>query len=134
MNINPMQAYVNEMSKVWQSERSQTQMTLGQLIAKLESLPQDALIWGFGEPISYRGYYCDLAFTPSHKSCLVSELLATTKGCMGKIFEGYKGGDYMMGENTPLWMSNYGTASQKKLMDLRDDGYAFVPVTEFEEF
>lgn len=51
----PMQAMMDGMSARWQQERSESQMTLGKLIERLESLPPVTLI-GLGKPHSYRGY------------------------------------------------------------------------------
>ena len=50
-----------------------------------------------------------------------SVVLAMCKGAMGEVFQGYKGGDYQMGRNTPVWIANYGDVG-KKIMAIRDDG------------
>ena len=34
---------------------------------------------------------------------------------MGQVFEGYKGGDFMMGALTPLWVAAYGNCGNKLL-------------------
>jgi hypothetical protein len=57
-----LQAMIDGMSAGWQKERAESQMTLGKLIDKLDSLPPETKLEGFGEPHSYRGYYSDLAF------------------------------------------------------------------------
>lgn len=62
MNI---QALFDGLSAEWQRERAETQMTLGQLIEILESMPADTEIRGLNCPHSYRGYYYDLAFEPT---------------------------------------------------------------------
>jgi hypothetical protein len=95
-------------------------MTLGGLIKKLESFPHDKKIQGLTEPHSYRGYYSDLAFEPSGDPVLVGDLLQECKSAMGKVFEGYKGGDYMMGENTPVWVASYGCCGLK-LIDIDEN-------------
>jgi len=41
---------------------------------------------------------------------------------MGKVYEGYKGGDYVMGANTPLWIGEYGSAGGIKLIAIHSDG------------
>ena len=41
---------------------------------------------------------------------------------MGAEFEGYKGGEYIMGANTPLWISEYGEASGTRIMAVNADG------------
>jgi hypothetical protein len=37
------------------------------------------------------------------------------------VFMGYKGGDFVMGALTPVWVANYGSCGQK-LMAIRPDG------------
>lgn len=106
--IHPLQALVDGMGARWREERSQTQMTLGKLIAALEALPPDRRIQGIGEPMSYRGYYSDLAFEPDFNPRPIADLLTMLhKECMGQTFEGYKGGDFDMGARTPLWSAEY---------------------------
>ena len=104
-----------------QKVRATEQMTLGSLIDVLESMPEDNEIDGIGEPHSYRGYYCDLAFEKMPNKTTAGELLAVCKDAMGEVFEGYKGGDYMMGRNTPIWIACYGCCGDK-IMALGDDG------------
>ena len=73
-----------------------------------------------GRPDSYRGYYCDLSFEPAETQQGAAELLAICEGCMGRVFQGYKGGDYVMGELTPLWFAAYGESGDR-LMGLNTD-------------
>lgn len=119
--IHPLQAMVNEMLKQRQIERSTSQMTLGKLIDRLSAMPPDAMIESIEAPHSYRGYYSDLAFESNSGRIPVSAALALCKSAMGEVFQGYKGGDFQMGRNTPLWVANYGDCGQK-LMAVRDDG------------
>lgn len=107
--IHPIQAMVNGMNAHWQSERAQTQLTLGGLIEILERIGPECLIDGLGHPHSYRGYYSDLAFEQRVEQIKAKDLLYLCKGCMGMIFEGYKGGDFVMGALTPLWIAEYGS-------------------------
>lgn len=132
-SIHPVQAMVDAMNAVSGRERAKTQMTLGSLIKSLESLDQDKEIVGFGRPISYRGYYSDLAFEPSEKPEKVSELVARARSCMGKVFVGYKGGDYVMGETTPVWVARYGEGWSPRLMGLITDGPQVTPILAKED-
>jgi hypothetical protein len=43
------------------------------------------------------------------------------RAAIGEVFEGYKGGDFQMGRNTPVWLASYG-CSGEKIMAIRDDG------------
>lgn len=119
--MNTAQALIDGLSAQWQAERSQAQMTLGKLIDRLEELPPDRLIESLVNPHSYRGYYTDLSFELNDSSATAAELLASCRSCMGAVFEGYKGGDFQMGRNTPVWVANYGQCG-KKIMSLNDDG------------
>jgi hypothetical protein len=116
-----MQALIKGMNAQWQRERAETQMTLGKMIAALEKMPADAMIDGIRHPHSYRGYYSDLAFERAKGKTSVADALAMCKGAMGQDFTGYKGGDYVMGALTPLWMAYYGSTGDK-IMDILPDG------------
>lgn len=115
-----------------QNERAAHQMTLGELILVLKSLPQDQLIEGLTDPHSYRGYYRDLAFERCiHGEKTVEETLKMAEGCLNCTFGGYKGGDYTMHKNTPIWIAVYGYAFGEKIMRLNECGKF---ETEREEF
>lgn len=119
--MDHLQALVNGLSAEWQRERAGTQMTLGQLIETLESMPDGTVVEGLGELDSYRGYYCDLAFEPLPSKKPASEILDVCREAMGKVFTGYKGGDYVMGALTPVWVANYGDTGMR-LMGIDADG------------
>jgi len=115
--MDNLQALINGLSADWQRERAGTQMTLGDLIKKLRDIPADTKITGLGELDSYRGYYCDLAFAPTSETRTAEHVLDACRSAMGKVFTGYKGGDYVMGELTPVWVADYGCTGMK-LMDI----------------
>lgn len=96
-------------------------MTLGKLIDALASIPPDKEIDGFGDQHSYRGYYSDLAFELTGEKMPASKGLELAWACMGETFEGYKGGEYVMHRDTPIWIANYGR-SGKKMMAINEDG------------
>src|SRR3990172_4280267 len=98
MPIHPLQAMVHGMSAAWAKQRATTQMTLGALIKGLEGVDPERKITGLGSPMSYRGYYSDLAFRPSAESVPIAKVLEAARSCMGRVFEGYKGGDFCIGE------------------------------------
>ena len=106
--MNPLQAMINEMGRAASAARSHTQMTLGALITELQAVDAARLIVGLGHLASYRGYYSDLAFAPDTQPRTVADVLTTCRDAMGKVFEGYKGGDFLMGERTPLWVAPWG--------------------------
>jgi hypothetical protein len=120
--IHPLQAMLDGMSAKWQRDRAATQMTLGALMNRLKELPPDLLIDGLARPHSYRGYYSDLAFEPSGNRRTTAETLAMCQECMGQVFQGYKGGDFMMGATTPVWIAEYGCSGAYRIMEIKDDG------------
>jgi hypothetical protein len=63
---------------------------------------------GFGRPHSYRGYYEQLAFEPV-RNTTVGAMLKDAESAIGRTFEGYKGGDYVMDKYTECWLANYGS-------------------------
>lgn len=126
--MHQVQAMVNCINQAAQVKRSQSeQMTLGELIEKLEGVPDTEYVVHLhgkmsvtiGSPHSYRGYYCDLAFMEVVGPLpTVEDVLIMLKGCMGKTFTGYKGGEFMMGESTPVWISVYGECSRIAPVDI----------------
>lgn len=110
---------MNSTHAQWQRERAASQMTLGRLIDRLETLPPGTMV-DLAKPHSYRGYYDDLAFDRGDK-IPVAEALKLCRGAMGEVFEGYKGGDFQMGRNTPVWRASYGRCGHK-IVSVRDDG------------
>lgn len=126
--------YVDLINKTERKNRSETQMTLGEIIDVLSALDPDRKVVGLGTLDSYRGYYSDLAFEPDAGWRTVSELLQECRSAVGKAFEGYKGGEYVMDLDTPLWLSPWGEVSGLKLIGLKTDEDPIVPVVEEEEW
>lgn len=86
-------------------------MTLAELITALEAADPDRVVrHGFTNPHSYRGYYHELAFEPA-ANVTVADMLADARSALGSTYEGYKGGDFTMGEHTDCWLSMEGCAS-----------------------
>jgi hypothetical protein len=111
--MNPLQQMVDGYGAQLQRERSQSQMTLGQLIDVLEAMPPDQPVAGLCEPHSYRGYYCDLAFECVLGGRMASDVLTMCQECMGEVFTGWKGGEFQMGRNTPIWVAFEGHLGRK---------------------
>src|SRR5690348_7658276 len=83
-------------------------MTLGELISELKKMDANKVVpIGFGSPHSYRGYYEDLAFEPA-ENVTIGSMLAHAESALGKTFQGYKGGDYVMEDSTTVWIASYG--------------------------
>lgn len=107
-------AHLNKLAE----QRSKEMFTLGNLIDELEKYPKD---WGvYILPFnlvpdffcSYRGYYRDLNLVVStrteakYKNVTVGDLLKMAKEADGNTFQGYKGGDFTMNRNTPIWVGD----------------------------
>jgi hypothetical protein len=86
-------------------------MELKKLINWLEKQPAHAVVaYGFGEPMSYRGYYDQVAFDPV-QGAKIGDMLIYARNALGATFTGYKGGDFTMKDDTPCWISEYGRSS-----------------------
>lgn len=117
-----MQMLVDGWNAQEQKKRAATQMTLGELIGVLDAMPSEAKVANLQEAHSYRGYYSDLAFELNEGTRPAGDLLAECRAAMGKVFTGYKGGDYVMGALTPLWVASYGCCGQKLVAVSAADG------------
>lgn len=104
-------------------------MTLGAMIRALEHCKPDAIVrFDFcgmvpGQLDSYRGYYEELALgfkDSSNGDVTVSDLLAELNRANGKTFTGWKGGDYVMGLDTPVWVDNPGHSNGTTICGIRD--------------
>jgi hypothetical protein len=113
MNQSFLQAAVDGMAAQWQKDRAASQMTLGDMIDTLSAMAPDAQVANLTDAHSYRGYYCDLAFEREAGTRPAAELLADCRAAMGEVFTGYKGGDYTMGRNTPVWVASYGCCGDR---------------------
>lgn len=123
------------------------QLTLGELIAKLEAIPkreegkEEADVtfdfeYAFPTTLeSWRGIYEELAigfrfegyelgdYEKEVKPWTLSAFIEHLKSALGKTYEGWKGGDFMMGKTTPIWVANPGNVGETGVLDVHDDGY-----------
>lgn len=101
------------------AEASRQTLTLGQLMTGLGEAPDLPVIFagptdlaGLNpvEFISWRGVYADLALTPAPggERMTTRQLLELCRAAEGATFEGYKGGDFVMSADTPVWVDYYG--------------------------
>jgi hypothetical protein len=90
-------------------------MRLGRLIELLREIdPAKIVANGFGAPASYRGYYEDLAFEPAH-NVSIGYMLKHAESALGKVFEGYKGGDYLAQSYTRCWIADWGETADEPI-------------------
>lgn len=121
--------------------KSSPQLTLGELISKLEKVEKDSVTVRFDfEYIrpsgidSWRGSYEELALSfDLEGSITVKELLVILKDAVGKTFTGYKGGEFLMSKHTPIWVANYGNSGSTGVVDVIDEKYEVILKTDICE-
>lgn len=101
------------------------QLTLGQFIERLRPYKDEKYIsydFVHFKPTglhSYRGFYEDLAIGYSTDSeTTPASLLAECEKAIGKIFTGYKGGDFEMNYNTVLWVAESDESGSTAIIDV----------------
>ena len=116
--------------------RADYHLTLSDAIAALAEI-QDSLPvrfdWNNQHPyraMSYRGYYSDLAFDWRSTETTVREFLDLCQLALGETYEGYKGGDFVMDDRTPLWASEYGEVSGRAIIAIGSIGDAVIIQTK----
>lgn len=88
-------------------------MTLIELIEILKNQPLDKVVpVGIGNPGSYRGYYSEIAFELI-ENVSVYEMLTSVESCIGRTFEGYKGGKYTMEKYTCAYLASDGQTGEE---------------------
>ena len=117
--MNTLQETFDQMANGWMKQRAESQMTLGRLIERLSAMNPETQI-ELSAPHSYRGYYSDLSLKPG-TSQNARELLAECRKALNKTFYGYKGGDFEMHSEVPVWIAYKGSCG-KKLIAVNDDG------------
>ena len=132
------------------------QLSLGEFIAELEKCDLEynekeskGICFDFGSAVptsldSWRGSYSELALgyklsgydnTQEHFADKTStELLSHLKETIGKEFTGWKGGEFTMNENTPVWVANSGNSGNTAVVGVLDADWQIVIITAYCEF
>jgi len=144
MNPYGLQEMVDAICRVKRDEalKHSAQLTIGELIAKLESCRlDDAVVFDFDNmhPTgigSWRGAYEELAMGYDDKGEVgtVAIVLGWLTNAIGRTFEGYKGGSYIMGKRTPVWADNYGVGGHRGIIGVRENATGVVLLTATCEF
>lgn len=122
-------------------------VNLGQFIALLKCCDETVEIrFDFPcqyQPVcfgSYRGYYRYLAISyqehdwrKENSETTVGKLLKEAEKVLGKTLTGYKGGDFLMTEKTPLFVSNYGDSEGVGVVAINDLGSKVIIETKYVE-
>jgi hypothetical protein len=118
--------------------RSNYHLTLGDAIKQLTVIAKESpyapVVFDFNgkgphDPDSYRGYYADLALDFTDDKVTASKFLDDLKNSLNGVFQGYKGGDYKMGEDTPLWAAEYGCTGPA-IMGIKRESSKVVLITK----
>lgn len=116
MDLQPLMDMLGNSARM---KRAAEQMTLFELIVRLKELDPGTPV-ALGTPMSYRGYYSDLAFSPDTPRP-AADVLADAEKALGRTFIGYKGGEFVMDKVTPVWVAEYGDTGEQ-LLGIEDDG------------
>lgn len=150
-----MQEYINNQIKAQRALvlAASDQLTLGELIAKIEPIAEkqkqritdgreEAQVYfdfEYLHPtrlISWRGSYAELSlcYSTEGDAMPVSKFLEKLKEAVGKTFYGYKGGNFQMSRQTPIWVANYGNAGNTAVIGVLDLDYNVIIQTGYREF
>lgn len=109
--------------------KTSSQLTLGEIILKLEGIKNKKLPVIFDVekyyPVgidSWRGSYYELAleYEKNGEPMLLGDFIKMLKKIIGKTLTGYKGGNFLMGKITPVWVANYGEVKGFRIDDYKD--------------
>lgn len=135
-----MQKIIDALSATTRRSRSYYHITLGKAIDLLENIPAEWPVrfdWtkqGPADPHSYCGYYEDLAFECSPEIVSVGDFLRLCKDTLGRTFTGYKGGDFVMSADTPLWAAQYGLSGGRPIISIQAANGMTILITKDPEY
>lgn len=114
-------------------------MLLGDFIETLADLDPDLpVVFDNGAHpdsfASYRGYYDQITLTQGKSPKRVRDVLRAAQKAVGATFQGYKGGDYVMDEDTPLWASDYGDTGLALVGVARDNGHVKIITADISDY
>lgn len=110
-------------------------MRLGDLIDTLEGFAPDMpVFYGPDRPnqfMSWRGRYAELTLVPGDKPMTVGKLLGLARKADGGTFTGYKGGEFTMNRDTPVWADDYGVCAYRAITGVVSASGSLTLVTQF---
>lgn len=81
---------------------------------------------------SYRGIYSDLAIgIGGPRAVKAADFLKECENCVGATFSGWKGGDYLMGRDTPVWVADPGESHRWGVCGVECDNWQIVLRTKY---
>lgn len=126
------------------------QLTLGEIILKIEAIverhksfegKEEATVYYDFEHLfptkidSWRGIYAELALNwqTEGEVMRLGDFLKMLKEALGKTFIGYKGGEFVMSKNTPVWVANCGNSGNTAVIDIVDNTYSVIIITGYRK-
>lgn len=133
------------------------QLTLGELIDALKEIPtkwgsdkQDVTVefdFEYAVPTgldSWRGSYSELAinfdflgyekFDEKTTDMKLKDFIKMLEGAVGKTYTGWKGGDFTMSRETPIWVANNGNIGNTGVIGVMNQGYSATILTSYCEY
>lgn len=123
------------------------QITLGEIISKLKACnkycpsgDEKQVVFNFAgfyptSLHSWRGIYAELAVGYSNENWKnapkISDAINMFESAVGRTYTGYKGGDFTMSNDTPVWVDNYGESHSTGIVDVLDLEIEIVLVTNY---
>ena len=115
------------------------QLTLGKLIDILEAAGPDRDIRfsfcrkGVVDIRSWRGDYSMLALSHTESTLPhgptrlnIRQLLEKCRDLVGRSVQGYKGGDYQMHRDTPIWVDDWGRFTETAVMNVEVTDFSVI--------
>lgn len=133
------------------ARRKPGQLNIAQLVAELDGCDSNKPVYAAFDgssvlaPLygvdSYRGYYEQLAIDPGSQEKLDKagptrciDMAQTLLEALNRTFYGYKGGEFSMFDETPVWVSEYGRASGDMVVGVEEKADMVVIFTKKEEW
>ena len=133
------------------------QMTIGEIMEKIKyggltygddnqpkvvqfdfgtAVPTDVDSWRGSYDCPQIGYRLTGYDSDSDKDSITAEqfLKELELGISGRVYTGWKGGDFTYSEDDGLWVSNSGNASGTVIIDVINDGWRYLIVTAYCEY
>jgi len=135
------------------------QLTLGELLLKLKPIVEKQLDkkdddiasveYDFGTAIptnfsSWRGSYSEIAlgyeligydnYEKHFGNVKVTNFIKMVEEAIGQTYTGWKGGEFTMNKNTPVWVANPGNSGNTGIVEVIDDGYRVILMTAYCEY
>lgn len=134
------------------------QLTIGELLNLLKDIPFTGgddkepitICFDFGSAYptglsSWRGSYSELAINYdlggydndnknqfAHRD--LKDFVEELKGSVGDTYTGWKGGDFTMGLDTPLWVDNDGNCNNTGVVGIKDCDWRVIILTAYCEY